>query len=381
MNIISNDNNDKIFFTGRDFFASLLTDIKTAKQSIELETYIFDLDKLGQKIIKELTQIANNGVSVRIIIDGAGTPGWNGSMVNELEKAGAESRVFHPFPWRFWQWSRSKIHTPFLLKAIYLLMKINSRNHRKVCIIDKKIVYIGSFNISQNHLDGYGNKKAWRDTGIRLNNVDLHDYMQAFEAAWSHTTISERIKHFFLHIRNNPVILLNNTWYRRRILYSKLLKRIKKCRNRIWITNPYFVPSNVFLKRLTDAASIGIDVKILLPRESDMVFISWATQIFYARLLKSGVRVFEYLPTMLHAKTIIIDNWMTVGSSNLNYRSLLHDLEVDVVVSNLNLQKKLEQQFILDLTNAREVLIEDDKKRPWYQKLIGYLLLYVKYLF
>ncbi|MEI8054900.1 MAG: phospholipase D-like domain-containing protein [bacterium] len=375
-----NINEEQIFFSGSAYFSMLLYDIDHAHKSIELETYIFEYDHLGKKIIAALTKSVGRGVAVRLLVDGAGTPQWNSSAVKNLEQAGAETRVFHPFPWRVWQWSRSHIKAPSLLKLIYLFLKINARNHRKVCIIDKKIAYIGSFNISKQHLDKDHSGGGWRDTGVRLEHVDLKDLLLAFEATWAHLPTQERIRHFFRHIRTNPIIRLNNTWYRRRILYKNLLQRIEDCKNRIWITNAYFVPDNFLLKHLNEAAHKGIDVRVLLPQESDVTFMPWASQAFYARLLKAGVRVFEYEPSVLHAKTLIIDNWMTIGSSNLNHRSLRHDLEVDINVRLPESKQLLQQQFLLDLQSSKEIFLIDWQKRPWYQNFIGRALLYLKYL-
>lgn len=372
--------NEKIFFAGHDYFVSLLSDLKAAKESVELETYIFDLDDLGKRVIEVLTEVAKKGVVVRILVDGAGTPEWNGIIVTDLESAGAEIRIFHPFPWRLWQWSRSKVRIPSLLKAIYLFFKINTRNHRKVCIIDKKVVYMGSFNISQNHLGKNHNGKAWRDTGACLSNVDLQDILQAFEAVWTHRHIQERIRQFFYHIRTNPVIRLNNTWYRRRILYKNLLNRIRDCNYRIWITNAYFVPDNFLLRHLIDAARSEVDVRILLPQESDVSFMPWASKAFYERLLKAGVRIFEYIPSILHAKTLILDDWMTIGSSNLNSRSLFHDLEIDVNIRTENAKRSLERQFLTDINNSKEINLNDWQKRSWLQRIIGWGLLYLKHL-
>lgn len=375
-----NINEEQIFFTGSDYFAMLISDIDHAQKSIELETYIFELDTLGKKIVSALTNAARRGVIVRLLVDGAGTPQWNSSAVKKLEQTGTQTRVFHPFPWRLWQWSRSRIKAPFLLKLIYFFLKINSRNHRKVCIIDKKISYIGSCNISKQHLSKNQNGGGWRDTGIRLEYINLKDLSLAFEAAWTHLPIQERIRHFFAYIRTNPIIRLNNTWYRRRILYKNLLQRIKNCKKRIWITNAYFIPDNLLLRRLKEAAQLGVDVRILLPQESDIAFMPWASRAFYARLLKSGVRIFEYEASMLHAKTLIIDNWMTIGSSNLNHRSLRHDLEVDINVRLPKSKELLEQQFLIDLQNSKEIFLKDWQKRPWYQNIVGRALLYLKYL-
>lgn len=371
---------ERIFFSGNEYFGMLLSDIKTAKSSIELETYIFAVDSLGKKIITALTDAAQRGITVRVLVDGAGTSQWGSSIVKQLERTGAETRVFHPFPWNLWQWSRSRVRAPSLLKAIHLLLKINSRNHRKVCLIDKKIAYIGSFNISQNHIDTNHKGKSWRDTGIRLENVDLQDLSRAFESAWAHSPIQERVRHFFHHIRTKPVIRLNNSWHRRRILYKNLLVRIKKCQQRIWITNAYFIPDNFLLRRLIEAAKRGVDVRILLPQESDVAFMPWASQTFYERLLKAGIRIFEYIPSILHAKTLILDNWMTIGSSNLNYRSLLHDLEIDVDVRLPESKEALTRQFLLDLKQAKEVHLANWQKRPWHQRAIAWVILYLKYL-
>src|SRR3990170_6636571 len=104
-----NINDEEIFFSGENYFEKLLADIKNASGSIELETYIFTLDQIGKKIIGALTKAAERGVAVRILVDGAGTPQWSSSVVKRLEHAGAETRVFHPFPWRLWQWSRSHV--------------------------------------------------------------------------------------------------------------------------------------------------------------------------------------------------------------------------------------------------------------------------------
>lgn len=371
---------EQVFFSGNDYFSALLKDIALAKKTIELETYIFYHDKLGKKVLAALEKAAENGVKISILVDGAGTPQWGGSFIKNLEKLGAETRIFHPIPWRLWHWSRSHVRANSILKAIYLFLKINSRNHRKVCLIDNKIAYIGSFNICQSHLEKSFEGDDWRDTGIRLANTDLSDLILAFAAAWNHLPIQERIKHFFHHVHKNPVIRLNNTRHRRRILYKDLLHKINNTRNRVWITNAYFVPDNFLLRKLREAAHAKIDVRILLPRKSDIAFMPWASKAFYEKLLKSGVRIFEYQPSVLHAKTLILDDWMLIGSSNLNHRSLLHDLEVDINIQQTESQEALAKQFYIDLENSKEICLENWQKPPLHQRIIGKLLLYLKYL-
>lgn len=370
---------EQVFFDGDSYFENLLLAISQAKISIDLETYIFEPDALGKRVANALIEAAKRGVKVRVLVDGAGTPSWGGSLTRQLEKASIETRIFHPLPWRLWQWGRSHVRVPTLLKIVYFAAKINSRNHRKVCIIDNHIVFIGSNNIAQCHLSKINGGKNWRDTAVRLENIHLRNLLNAFEAAWSHTAIQERIRELFKTVRHNPTFRLNNTWYRRRVLQKNLLMRIRKATQRIWITNAYFVPDNFILKALRDLAEKKIDVKILIPKKSDVLFMPWATATFYENLLRSGARIFEYLPSMLHAKTLIIDDWYLVGSSNLNHRSLLHDLEVDINPSSPEVKSALERQFLIDLGKSREVTYESWQKRHWFKRMMGRLVLYLKY--
>jgi len=373
------DHFEQIFFRGDDYFASLLQDIANAETSIDLETYIFALDDLGKKIIHALSEAAQRGVAVRVLVDGVGASQWGGDLVRLLEKAGGQTRIFHPFPWSLWQWSRSFVHVPSILKVIYLLLKINSRNHRKVCVIDKRVAYIGGFNISNSHIKGKGRGDGWRDTGVRIEDVNLSELILAFNAAWDNLAIHERLRQIFRHIYTNPIFRLNYSWHRRRVLYKNLLQRISQSKERVWITNAYFVPDNFLLKKLHDAALRDVDVRILLPRKSDVAFMPWTSQAFYERLLEAGVRIFEYLPTVLHAKTLILDNWMLIGSSNLNHRSLLHDLEVDVNIRLQSSKDELERHFLGDLQESREVTLTTWQKPYLYQRLIGSVGLYLKY--
>lgn len=367
-----------IFSDSKSYFDSLITDIDSARLSIQLETYIFNKDTLGQRIADALIKAALRGLSVRVLVDGAGTP-FLGDIVEKLEQAGAQTRVFHPLPWNLWQLSRSFVKVPLLTKIIYLFRNINLRNHRKVCIIDQKIAYVGSFNISKVHLSRENGGDGWRDTGVKISGLNLQELIKAFLTAWNHLPIQERIHRLFSKHDPEPIIRLNNSRNRRRKLYHNLLNKISHSRKRIWMTNAYFVPDNFLLKYIKDAAQSGIDVRIILPKKSDVFFQPMASSAFYESLLKTGVRIFEYLPSMLHTKTLILDDWIIVGSSNLNHRSLLHDLEVDVNIVVPESKQAIENQFIEDLANSQEIFLSQWQKRPYYQRIFGRLLLYLKY--
>ncbi len=377
--ILTSPVQESIFNNGEDYFDALLKDIRRAKSCIDLETYIFDNDPLGQRIAQALSAAAQRGVKVRVLVDGAGTRHWGADLGKSLEQNGVETRVFHPFPWHLWSLSRSFISTPSLLKWIYLLLKMNSRNHRKVCLIDKNIAYVGSINITQKHLKSAAGGSSWRDTAVRLSHEDFNQLADAFVIAWHHQPFKERIQEAFRIIRRNPLIRLNYSRHRRRVLYKNLIRILSKCKTRIWITNAYFVPDNVLLTHLRDAANTGVDVRILLPKTSDVWMMTWASATFYQNLLNAGVRIFEYLPSFLHAKTLIADDWVLVGSSNLNHRSLLHDLEVDINITTPDAKKQVEHQFLEDLKNSKEITLKEWGKRPLWRRIVGRLTLYLKY--
>lgn len=371
---------EHVFSNGSEHFYALLADIENAKHSIDLETYIFTRDALGKRVVNALCNAAQRGVKIRILVDGAGTPYWSATLARHLERYGIQTKVFHPFPWQLWNWSRSVTALPKLLKGIYLILKVNSRNHRKVCLIDQKIAYVGSVNITQCHLTRQEGGHGWRDTSVRLSGTNLTELEKAFEIAWTHRSIKERLREAFVHIRKEPRLRLNYTRHRRRILHKNLLRRIRLCQKRIWITNAYFVPDNFLLKRLKDAAKNGVDVRILLPKKSDVRIMPWASSTFYDRLLAAGVKIYEYQPSMLHAKTLILDDWLTIGSSNLNHRSLLHDLEADVTLFTNEARNNLEQAFLKDLTQSEELKLDSWKtQRPLLQRALGRLVLYLKY--
>jgi cardiolipin synthase A/B len=371
---------EDIFVCGSDYFRSLLDDINAAQKTIDLETYIFNKDSLGQKIILALVDAAKRGVAVRVLVDGCGTPHWGNGMANQLHKAGGKSKVFHPFPWSITNWSHSVVRLPSAIKFIYFFLKANSRNHRKVALIDSHIAYTGSINISKNHLNKEDGGDGWRDTAIKITNANITDLQLAFDSAWNHSTISERLRQVFQHIKTDPLIRLNYGRHRRRVLYKNLLRQLRSSQRRIWITNAYFVPDNFLLRKLKEAALRGVDVRILLPYKSDLFIMPWASSTFYFNLLKAGVRIYEYLPSILHAKTLILDDWMLVGSSNLNHRSLLHDLEADINVCQPSCKNKLANQFNADIEKAHEISLKNWwHKRPWHQRFIGRLFLYMKY--
>lgn len=378
--MIDNPYNETILNDGFNYYSTLLTDIKNASQSIDLATYTFNNDITGQSICQQLCEAANRGVKIRLIVDGNGTPNWHTDLAKKLEQHGIQTRVHHPFPWNIWDAKRSSIQKNKLSKWLYLAANINKRDHRKMVIIDQRLAYVGSCNISNVHLPKVMGGHGWHDTVVRISQMPTQALERAFEYTWDNFPIKDRIQQRLSSPNKDTYFRLNYSRHHRRLLYKDLLTRIIRAKKRVWITNAYFIPDNYLLRSLKRAAQKQVDVCILLPQKSDFFIMPWASENFYDSLLSAGVKIYEYLPSVLHAKTLIIDNWVLVGSSNLNHRSLIHDLEVDVCLKNQSSKATIYQQFAEDLNQSEQVDINKWHKRPWYRRYIGRLALYLKYI-
>ena len=373
---------ETIFHTGEAYFSSLLHDISQAKKSIDLESYIFTLSTIGKEILTELEKAAQRGVRVRILVDGIGSNDWSLQVIHDLNSINIHSRIYRPLPWIGSRFGVLAFFSYlFRIQAFFkILGRLNRRNHRKVCIIDQEIAYLGGMNVSEHHLKRYMGKRTWRDTSLRVTGRDVEKLQDAFHHSWEdRRPLSHRFWRGRKKFSQNSLIRLNNTRERRRKNRFELIDKILSSQQRVWITTPYFVPDLALIRALKSAARAGRDVRILLPHRSDIQLMSWANRAFYPVLLSSGVRIFEYLPTILHAKVVMIDQWMTLGSSNRNHRSLLHDLEVDVIITQKQSQDSLLNQFEKDLSVSEEMTLEKWKQRPLISRVLDRFILYLKY--
>lgn len=251
-----------------------------------------------------------------------------------------------------------------------------------MCIIDQRIAFVGGMNVTTHHLYKYSGKSTWRDTSVKIVGKEVSQLTTAFQNAWYDRINTRQSRSKWLNsfqALSHSLVRLNDTRRRRKNYRRELLFRILTSKKRVWITTPYFVPEISFIRALRVAAWSGVDVKILLPFNNDIFFMSWANRASYSLLLKAGVRIFEYLPSTLHAKTILIDEWATAGSSNRNHRSLIHDLEVDIVLTHLNSYTSVENQFVLDLTNSREITLAYWLRRPIAKRVLERLILFFRY--
>jgi len=356
----------ELILVDQDYFKNLIADIDTAKKTIDMETYIFSADEVGNAVANALVNAAKRGVKIRLLVDGVGTRNWKNAMSNKIEAAGIKTKVFHPL---FWLRSHWKLQRPFFKKLIHLLTSINSRNHRKTCVIDSVIAYIGSANIS----DGFylhKKKTSWHDITVRLTGMCLHEIQYAFNKAWKSNPFKTKIRHLFTRIEIDPVFRLNFSGRQRRIIYKALLQRVKQSKNRIWIANAYFFPNPFFLFKLAQAAKRGVDVRIVLPGDTDVIGIELLTRSCFAILFEANITVMKYSDGILHSKILIIDDWFCVGSSNLNNRSFKRDLEVDLKIQTPEAKTFLENQFQNYCENSQIINKKSLQTLTWLEKII-----------
>ena len=356
----------KLYFDGDSYFSDLLQEFNQASESIWLELYIFELDRLGDRVLCALELAASRGLKVRILLDAFGSINSITAIRTRIKNSNIDLAVFHPLPWnKTGSWTR-----------------LFKRTHRKIFLIDSKIAFLGGINVNEAELTEFSGEQAWLDAGVRLEGQAIKQIQDSMQLVWPRKeALAKKIYFRFLmrqSFSSGPDILINITRKLRRLRNKLIYKKIRQAEARVLITTAYFVPNKEILSAFKTAAAKKIDVRILLPTWTDVPFMPWAAHAFYGPLLKAGIRVFEYTPRMLHSKTIVIDDWATVGSSNFNHRSLQHDLEIDAVLTSSANIKQLADRFEIDLGCAKEILLENLGARPWWQRLIGRLVLLVK---
>lgn len=367
---------ERLYTDNSQFITDLLVDIDNAQKSIDFETFIFAEGSLAERVAKHLSAAAKRGVKVRLMVDGMGALFWRAKFCLQMQQAGVKIKIFHPAPWRIWQWGYAINVSQFILgKLLTFISKVNARNHRKTVIVDNHIAWVSSINITLKHLPVEQGGEGWCDAGVRLQDMDFRDLIRAFNAEW----FGQHYKFLFGQKLVNRHIRLNNTFKRRLHFRRNLCRKIRRAKRKVWITNAYFVPTYQLLRSLQQAAWFEVDVRIILPEKNNHKFMSIAGAMFYEKLIKAGVKIYLYQPGMIHEKSMIIDTWATVGSSNLNHRSLFRDLEVDVVLRTKHARVELENHFLDNLKQSRLITLQELKQRPWWKRLLGKFLLLWRY--
>lgn len=369
------------FFDNADsYLSSLFHELRHARVSIDLEVYIFEKSETANDLIQILKEAVARGVLVRFLVDGVGSLGF----LEEFGSAvtGIETKIYHPMPWSGWVVKKSKVLGSNKIKIFAnLFSKINSRNHRKVCVVDRRTAFLASSNISDVHFQKTQGQKAWHDFGVRVKGQCVELLTFGFELAWSNTLIenyninklraSKKLRRFHRYF------LLNYNIAVRLRAGRRALKRFRNAQKRIWVVTPYFIPTRKILRLLVEKASEGVDVRFLFPKHSDVPIEKWVMKTYYNFMIENGMQIFEYSPSILHAKAMIVDDWFVLGSMNLNSRSLFHDLEANYILQSQEQMTKLTRAIENDFQVSERVHVASFTS--WYERWLGQILLILKY--
>jgi cardiolipin synthase len=363
----------QLFFTPAEYFSGLIADINSAQQEIILETYIFKLDKVGNSVLEAMVDAVARGVELRLLIDGIGSYRDSSVIVDRLQCSGSEVRVFHPLPWDFMAYRSALKAGRWYSQVLHFFARINHRDHRKLCLVDQRIAWIGSYNVTADHanIDSSSSNDYWHDTGLRVTGEIVQTLADNFSQVWNRKTENMR--------QRSRQFLATSEVSRRRQPGLQLLRLLEQCQQRIWITNAYFNPSHRLLKILKQMAKQGVSVQLIVPFRSDVIFFPLLSRSFYTDLLQAKIRVYEYGHRVLHSKSMLIDEQVLVGSTNLNYRSLFHDLELDLVVDDPDIVTTMRQRFENDIANSIEITLRDWQRHPWLLRLLGWLSRFLRY--
>lgn len=344
---------EQVYFSATDWFAELQRDIAVARHSICLQTYIFNIDSIGRPLLEALCDASQRGVDVRVIVDGVGSADAIDFLQKMLHGNHAELHVYHPLPWH---WAATRLERgDWLTRFFRRFTLMNNRQHSKLCLIDGHTAWTGSFNVTSVHLEKPGPTLDWKDCGVRVTGdrcLLLHEF---FEAVWNQDI--ERLSTYFLY---HPVTNFSPALRKKR--QRTVLQHIHNAHQRIWITSAYFAPIPSLVRALKKASQRGVDVRVLVPAHSDVKFFPALASTYYADLLRAGVHIHEYETGILHSKHMLFDNTVMIGSSNMNHRSVLHDIELDIELFTPQAQQVVEQDFVASLQQCREITLKNPRR-------------------
>ncbi len=356
---------------GATAFPAMLEAIAAAAREVLLEMYWLDDAPVARQILAAMAERARAGVAVRVLYDAIGSLGAPDARFDELLKAGGQVVEFNPIaPWR----------------KRFRFAWIEQRDHRKILVLDGAVAFIGGLNIGLPWMacaDGGG---GWRDDVARTDGPAADKARTLFyetwrkqggqcppDVAWTpkkplREAARDAVRAAELG-RGQVEVLGHDGWAARMLIRRRYLSHIRTATRRVLIANSYFLPDGAVRRALEKAARRGVEVRIIVPRESDVPAVAWATRALYARLMKAGVHVHEWLGCVLHAKTALVDEWATTGSYNMDARSWRYNLEANLATDDPDFVAQVERSMRDDLRGCEEVDPVVWAKRPWTDRL------------
>ena len=353
------DNEVEFYTDGYEFFPALLKSIASARKHIHLETYIFADDALGRLVADALISKSREGVEVRLIYDDVGCWRVPRELFERMRRAGIDVNAFMP------------------VKFPAFTSKVNYRNHRKLCVIDGKVGFIGGMNIALRYVKGTG-KRPWRHTHLRIEGGGVYAIQRAFLIDWyfvDRTLVSSR-KYYppvDIHINNNCLVQIVTSspimpWPDIMQGYVRILLQAQKY---VYMETPYFLPTEPVLFAMRTAALAGVDIRLMVPRHADARMVEWASRSYLMEAIEAGVKVYLYMGGFNHSKLLVSDdNLCTVGSTNVDFRSFENNFEANAFFYDEEMAQRIKTIYLND--EAKSILVDDVAyfvKRPFMKRL------------
>lgn len=359
-------NKVSLLFDGPKTMAAMMGAIRQAREHINLETYIFDQDELGQQFANLLIEKQRAGVQVNIIYDSVGTLGTPAAFFERMRKAGIRMVEFNPV-------------NPLKAASGW---RLNNRDHRKILVVDGKVGFTGGVNIAADYANsslfrsgGERNRElGWRDTHVQLEGPAVANLQLLFLQTWAER--SDQVLPDLNWFPNLPVAgphlvrVIGSQPGGNFEIYKAYYLALTEAKKSVHLTVAYFAPDREIFKAILGAAHRGVDVHMVFPSVSDAPLVYYAARSYYQDLLDAGVKISEFQDSVLHAKTAVIDGaWSTVGSANVDIRSFLHNNEVNLIVLGEGFGRAMEAAFQEDLRNSKQIDRESWGKRSLFDKL------------
>jgi cardiolipin synthase len=344
----SPQNRVRLLVDGAATYRAILGAIEHALHHVHVEFYIIQPDETGRSLRERLVRAARRGVQVRLLYDAVGSSRLPRGFFAELEAVGGKVTPFRP--------------ALRVLARLRRRDRVDFRNHRKIVVVDGQLGFTGGINIGREYLGLDPEMGRWRDTHVEIEGPAVLSLQSAFAEDWfsaTHETIDDD-EHFpeprcfdggaiVQVVDSGP----DSKWSPIEMVYASA---IAHARERVWITNPYFVPSPTIEVALVAAALRGVDVRLLVPARSDNLVVQMAARSYFPRMLEAGARVFRYQRGFVHAKTMVVDDWVaTVGSANMDMRSFQLNFELNPFVVDAAFAQALAAEFVADLRHADEL--------------------------
>lgn len=340
---------------GGTIFPAMLQAIAHARRSIDFENYIFWPDALGRRFIDALTARARAGVRVRLLLDGFGSRKMSPYFIDRLRAAGCRVAWFRPL-------------------LLHTLERADYRTHRRILVIDGRLGFTGSVGIAAIWNGHAQDPDHWRDTQVRIRGPAVGRLQAVFAEDWQEATgqvlVGERYYPRLAPAGTLRAQVVSSSPWKTGVPTLRMVMdvAILAARHSIYITNSYFLPDQQMLNHLIAARERGVDVRILVPGAwTDVDFLQPLSRASYGPLLKAGVKIYEYQPTMMHSKTMVVDGlWSTVGSSNFDNRSFSLNNEANLCIYDPAFAARMEKVFFQDLAKSRRIRYADWLRRsPW----------------